>query len=462
MAAEQIITPSRPGEDQALTLWNSIRSLGIELDPLTGLMRALLADSGARRRSLSLAATLITEGAEVDRDPFGLAYANTIDLSDVRLLSAEITHDFAGNEEVFTVETGIDGWEALWEYRIRTGTPRLELQVVLTPVAGNERGTIRNLHLAIEFSPDSLDGWTVEAPGAPMRPGIPASEIPAIASFSEPTFSGSGILVLHNEATCDAVLIWPFSRTEHAINHVQTRDGAVHISIETGLAGRLGPGERLRYAGLELDVFDASWDEIRPDMHTWFGNLGIARPVDTAAWIPGCTIFEVQIGKSVFWKGFEYSPYPTMRDLYNDLGRIAGLGFNCIQIMPRQPFPSYNIYDLADITTSYGDEDDLRLVVQASHALGMKVILDILMHGVIDADIIHRAADRVRSGPYFARLNEGTEILPDEEYMAYNGQDYLVAWSRHILDFEEHWAGGSPGGESLACSERSAMPWATK
>ena len=60
-----------------------------------------------------------------------------------------------------------------------------------------------------------------------------------------------------------------------------------------------------------------------------------------------------------------------------------------------------------------------------------------------------RAADRVRNGPYFARLDEGTEIEPDEAFQAYDGQDYLVSWSRHILDFEEHWAGGSPGEHPL-------------
>ncbi len=75
-------------------------------------------------------------------------------------------------------------------------------------------------------------------------------------------------------------------------------------------------------------------------MRDWFTTLGISRPTDTSDWIPGATIFEAQIGTSVFWKGFEYSPYPTMRDLYRDLGRIAGLGFDCIQIMPRQPFPA--------------------------------------------------------------------------------------------------------------------------
>ncbi len=49
--------------------------------------------------------------------------------------------------------------------------------------------------------------------------------------------------------------------------------------------------------------------------------------------------------------------------------------------MPRQSFPSYNVYDYHDITLSYGDADDLRLFVEAAHAHGMRVILDTLMHG---------------------------------------------------------------------------------
>lgn len=49
--------------------------------------------------------------------------------------------------------------------------------------------------------------------------------------------------------------------------------------------------------------------------------------------------------------------------------------------MPRQPFPSYNVYDYHDITLSYGDADGPRLVVEAAHAHGMRVVLDILMHG---------------------------------------------------------------------------------
>ena len=72
------------------------------------------------------------------------------------------------------------------------------------------------------------------------------------------------------------------------------------------------------------------------------------------------------------------------------------------------------------------------------------------MHGVIDANMITATADRVRNGPYFARLSEGTEIVPNDDFTAYQGYDYMVSWARHILDFEAHWAGGSPGDHPMA------------
>jgi glycosidase len=452
MASESETITSTRQEQDTLVLWDRTGRLGIELDERSGLPCALYArHSPEHQLSVPLCwnATLVTEGEEIERDPFGLAYANTVDHSDFTRMPRAVVHEFTGHDEIFTVATAVSGWHVDWEDRFRPGSPRLDVQVILSLSDDRQQGTLRNLTLQIDVTPDDLTRWTIEAPGSQMRSHIPAVSITEPVTFSEPTFSGSGTVVLHHPDERNALLIWPFSRTEHAVNHFQSVGGGVRFSINTGVAGRIGAGERLRYGSVHLDAFNATWDDLRPVAHSWFTTLDISRPVDTAEWIPGCTIFEVQIGTSVFWKGFEYSPYPTMRDLYDDLGRIAGLGFDCIQIMPRQPFPSYNVYDYADITTSYGDEDDLRRVVEACHALGMRVILDILMHGVIDAGIIHRAAGRIRNGPYFSRLDEGTDIVPDAEYMAYQGQDYLVAWSRHILDFEEHWAGGSPGEHPL-------------
>jgi len=424
--------------------------LGVELDRNSRLPVALVTDQAGRRQRipLALSATLVTEGREVEGQPFGLAYADTVDLATFSLADPDVRRAFTGYDEIAVVTTRAGGWQVEWEYRFRGSTPRLELSLDLSP-AGTGKATLRNLHLQLDFRPGSLDAWRVHAPGSPIRAGAPASAFAQPASTSEATFSGSGLVVVEQPEEGRSVLLWPVSRTEHSINTLQAIGGALRLGVATGLAGRIAPGEHLRYGGIELDVFDAGWDTLRPMASSWFRTLGIAAPADTATWIPGTSIYEVQIGESVFWKGYTYSPYPTMRDLLDDLGRIAGLGFDCIQVMPRQPFPSYNVYDYADITLSYGDEDDLKAVVAAAHALGMKVILDILMHGVIDAEIIGRAADRVRNGPYFARLDEGTEIVPDEDFTAYDGQDYLVSWARHIIDFEPHWAGGSPGAHPL-------------
>ncbi len=449
----------RFGEDQTTdddsSLWvigERAGRIGIELDRGTGLAVALLAEWAPNQRErlpLRFAATLVTEGSEVDDHPFGLAYEGTVDLSTFWLASPAIRHEQAGYDEIFTVETRAGDWRVDWEYRFRGSAPRIEVQVILGPTGDRPTSTLRNLHVEIEFRPASLDGWLVQAPGSPMRTGIPASLLVDEATVSDACFSGSGVVVLEHPDEHVSLLVWPFSRTEQSRNRIQAVDGAMRMSVATGLAGRIGAHDRLRYGGIELDLFAAGWDELRPTARAWFGTLGVAAPADTAAWIPAASIYEVQIGTSVFWNGYEYSPYPTARDLLEDLGRIADLGFDCVQIMPRQPFPSYNVYDYADITLSYGDEVDLRAVVAAAHALGLKVILDILMHGVIDADIIGRAADRVRNGPYFDRLNEGMEVVPDPEFTAYEERDYLVAWSRHILDFEPYWAAGSPGTHPL-------------
>lgn len=449
--ASRLSSASGDPDATDLTLWDRTHRIGIELDDQTGLPRALLASGASgdgRRHPLQWSVTLVTEEDEVEREPYGLAYANTVDLSDFALASRKIPHEFAGNDELFRVFTAVEGWEVEWEYRFRTSSPRLEVQIILSPSSGDGKSTLRNLRLQLTFTPDNLAEWKLEAPGSAVRSGIPAHAMAEKVEVGD-RYGSSGMILVHQPDQRSALLVWPFSRTEECVSQVQTVGDSVELTVETGLAGRISKGERLRYGGLELDLFDETWDELRPKAHTWLETLGISRPLDTAAWIPGSTIFEVQIGASVFWKGFEYSPYPTMRDLYNDVGRIAGLGFDCIQIMPRQPFPSYNVYDYADIETSYGDVEDLKRVVDACHALGMKVILDILLHGVIDADIIHRAADRVRNGPYFARLDEGTETDRNPDQQGYQGFDYLVAWSRHILDFEEYWAGGSPGEHPL-------------
>jgi hypothetical protein len=255
-------------------------------------------------------------------------------------------------------------------------------------------------------------------------------------------------MALHQAELDQTLIVWPLSRTEITQQHVRSEHGALYISIGTGLAGQLSSHEALRYEAVAIDVLEGTWPEVRDQIPNWYVPLGISTPHDRAEWIDAVSIFEVQIGESVFRGGWGYEPYKTVRELIADLGRIKGLGFDCLQIMPRQPYPSYNVHDYKDIDTSYGDEDDLRELVADCHKLGMRVILDILLHGVIDQEIISETADRVRNGPFFARLDEQM-MSPFAAYGA-GAEAMQIAWCRHILDFEPHWFSESPQRHPLA------------
>ena len=200
-------------------------------------------------------------------------------------------------------------------------------------------------------------------------------------------------------------------------------------------------------AGVELEIckIDLSvpgYEDFAQIFQDWLRRDGYVSPNNPPKWIDGAMIYEAQIGFSVFNEVHHYSPYPQVRDLINDLDRINEYGFTCIQLMPKQPYPSYNIHDFWDIDTSYGDKAEIKELVQKAHKLGIKVILDILLHGVLDKESIKIAADGVRSGPF-------AELISSETGDSFNADvkdwhNYLIAWSRHILDFEKYWYEGSP------------------
>jgi glycosidase len=198
--------------------------------------------------------------------------------------------------------------------------------------------------------------------------------------------------------------------------------------------------DRLHYSGIYLDLVDRPWAVVRGEVKKWLADMGIVGPPDRPAWVGGASIYEVQIGYSVFAGGYRYEPYPTVQDVRADIGRIQELRFDTIQIRPRQPFPSYNVYDYSDISTTYGEETVLRSVVEDCHGRGMRVILDLLMHGVIDREAVEATARAVREGPFAGRLEEDTGDGFTED-LAHDRQS--ISWSRHILDFERYWTEGS-------------------
>jgi hypothetical protein len=437
-------------DSSTITIRERHGRLGLQLDSRTGLPRTLLLghDETELAVPLALTATLLLKGQEVPGAPYGLDYLNTEQVDAFRLVEATPVYRLTGPHETYTVVTEAGEWTARWEYTFRQSHPRLELQIDLSPTRAAGKATLRDLRLDFRFSPRDLEAWRIEAPGNQLRPGVAAVALrePVTISSAGGVFGSTGLVALHRPEQGLVVVWWPFSRSEIGTIQVRSIDDGVQLTLHSGLAGRLSAGESLRYGALELDILTGGWAATRDQVPAWYTTQGLSTPHDRPEWIATASIFEVQIGYSVFWGGYQYRPYPTVRDLLADLGRIKGLGYNTLQIMPRQPYPSYNVHDYADISTSYGDEDDLRALVAACHALGMRVILDILMHGVIDREVMAQTAQRVRSGPYFARLDETT---PHSFYHAAR-DGYHIAWSRHILDFEPHWSAGSPARHPLA------------
>ncbi|GLV53481.1 hypothetical protein KDH_03340 [Dictyobacter sp. S3.2.2.5] len=441
-------------EDTAFVLYDRYQQLGLQLNPQTGLIQGLL--QGDKTLPVRLSVDISTDGYEARGLPFGLIYQDTHQITDVRRTNEAPIYSLDGDQETYTVVTEAENWQMRWHYTFRPRHPRLELSFEIRPLLATEAdpATLRNVELTITLQPDDLKSWNFEAPGNAVRPGISAAELErAIRVSSVAGVDGStGLMALHNAAERQVVVVWPFCRTEIGSISAQTKDATLQIMLNTTLAGRLTSNDTLIYRAIEFDALTSTWEETRDNVASWYRTLNLSTPNDRPEWITTASIFEVQVGYAPFWGGYRYAPYPTVQDLYADLERIKGLGFNTLEIMPRQPYPSYNVHDYADISTSYGDEEQLRALVQKCHQLGIRVLLDILMHGVIDQEVMAQVAETVRSGPYATRLDDDIPI--EEKMFAADSDAYLIAWCRHILDFEPHWNGGSHPRHPLADEHR--------
>ena len=429
-----------------LTLRSEFSDLELTLDPATGLP-VELRRSGSPDPAVPMVVglRLVTGGAEEIHPLGGLRYRECVELADIRQIAGPVS-TLGPDGRSFTVEATADDWGLRLTYRFTARHPRLSMTVEVEPPRSGVR-VLRNLHVTTSVATADPAGWRLHAPGNRVRPGLELSELttPVMVSPVAGLKGSAGLVGLEDRSAGQTLVWWPFSRAEIGDECVRPGPEGIALDWQTDLAGEPEPGGALRSGRLHLDLVPGPWGAIEADAQQWLAEAGIRRPQGAPDWVPRARIFEVQIGESVFAGGWSYAPYPRAADLLADLDRIAGLGFTTLQVMPRHPFPSYNVIDYDDVTLSWGDEDVLREIVRRCHARGMRVIFDILLHGVVDQEAVTRAADGVRNGPYAHRLDQSTPPLWQDD-----GDSYHVAYSRHIIDFEPHWKAGSPIRHPLA------------
>lgn len=404
----------------------------------TGLLCGLLFtdEEIAAFNSIDTSVSLVTGGIE-ERDPFGgLVYPGALRCTESELI--DITGPRQEEPDSVVVRTRTASYLLIWSYRFATSSPRVRLNIQIVVENGLP---VRNLELSFTFSVDPRTA-RVDSPGNRIRPGLVVDEMSErlVVNTAGGTPGSSGLMVV-GSLKMGSIVVWPLATQAIGEQWIQRFGSKVTFGVSTGIAGAPLPGGSLKYGPLYLDVVPSTWPEFKSRMPDWYRRVNLCVPDEIPAWTRSTSIYEVQIGRSLFGGVADYSPYPTVSALRDDLERIASLGFDTLQIMPRQPFPSYNVVDYADISTSYGESDDLRLLVKVAHEHGMRVILDVIMHGVLDRGSVRLAADGVRHGPHASFLAEHSFFsVADAAHLPRADQ---IPWSRHILEFEQAWHDGA-------------------
>jgi glycosidase len=430
--------------------------IGVRLDRATGLLTALLhrVPQGEPVEAVPVVVglTLVTGGTEHIGPVGGLRYEGTdrSPLPDLSWSGATLRDEGDARSYVVTAHSG--GWQVELAYRLSAEAPHVAFGFTLSRTSGTEV-LLRDVEVRFTYPLGEVGDWIVNAPGNQFRADVPAAEFTTAARVftAGDTFGSPGLVALslsHPPAPAQmpqrhrpvprTLVLWPWCRTEVGRLDLVLDGDRLRVDLATGLAGRVSPQRpALTWRTAYLDSLGLPWSRTGEALTSWWHALGAQGMSEAPPWMRRAHIYEAHIGFSVFAGGVQYQRYASIEELRADLPRIQQLGFDAIQLMPRHPYPSYNVHDYADITTTYGDEAALRELVADCHRRGIRVLLDIIMHGVIDKQVMAETLDAVTAGPYAQRLGDG-EI----DYLSRSAED--IAWSRHIVEYAPYWRDGSP------------------
>ena len=437
-----------------MILQHSEHPHAVEVDDTTGLPIAislrgtnLSSGTGTPRVELSGFALSLTVGGTEQRSPTGgLDYKDTQHLEGA-IRTGDATWDSTREGDRCQIPISLAGIALQITVLFRRHGPGISIGIVVNGDASSDL-LIRNLKVKTAFQFPS-GGWTLNAPGNGLARDVAFGTLTGWAGISPIGGLRGSSAVAHlghrNRLGQPDHAVGLWFRHELEISEMLIKsdtENALLLDLATNFAGDLG-----RIARAAIDVFDIDlrvpeFGAFPAQFQTWMRLSGQTSPANPPVWIGSASIFEAQLGFSVFFPDHRYEPYPDVSALTADLERIAALGFKVVQLMPRQPYPSYNVHDYRDVATSFGDVDQIKHLVAECHRHGLRIILDVLLHGVLDQESIAAAADGVRGGPYANLISSKTSDSFSSDVGEVNS--YAVAWSRHIIDFEPFWKAGSP------------------
>jgi glycosidase len=427
-------------------------------DDETGLLTALTIrgtsnDPATRTISVQLDLTVEVGGTERREATGGLEYIDTVPSTGLRCVGASHSVESADGLSFLVpieIATAAGLLFGSLVYRFNRFGPAFSFGLHLPEY---QAMVVRNIRLQAVVGLGDGE-WSVTAPGNCLASATPLELVTSPIGVSPigGLRGSSGLIHLESASAAGApsgkapartLAIWADDDTEVPEVEISGQSSnVIRVGLATNFGGDLSASQGNDIQFLSFDLGVPVWSSFPETFDGWMRSRGLTSPGKPPSWSVGALMYEAQIGFSVFNEVHQYSPYPEVSDLIADLDRIQAMGFSVIQLMPRQPYPSYNVHDYWDVTISYGPIELIKDLVRGCHERGMRIILDVLLHGVLDQESIQAAADGVRSGPFAELLSAETNDSFGSDVKDWH--NYLIAWSRHIADFEPYWKAGSP------------------
>ncbi|MGC2403958.1 MAG: alpha-amylase family glycosyl hydrolase [Acidobacteriaceae bacterium] len=320
-----------------------------------------------------------------------------------------------GDATVLRVESREGDWWLAVDYRILRQAARMERRFHLR-YEGPGEVKLRSISVTLPTLRMTAED-RVETPGSSMPPSLPLGQLgEQVVPLAE---AGPGLFAVRNPQAKTALLCWAYSETEVPHMVIERGKEGLQASYRVELADRMTNGKEISWGSDYLWFLSGEWNDSLAGFQHWWDQIDVSTPRDRPRWTEKALLYETQIGAAYFNRGaYAFNPYPTIQSLIDKLDYIHGLGFNTLQLMPQHPSPSYAVDDYFNPSRQYGK--GFERLVEECHKRGMRIIVDWLVHGVIDKEVARKTTDLVNSG--------------SEAYQKDWLPDYVLNFSKAWLD----------------------------
>lgn len=241
-----------------------------------------------------------------------------------------------------------------------------------------------------------------EAPGNSVRPHVPllvaaaqrrdvlprrffAPGLREGQALEPSPVHGPGLLAVADYPSHETLLCWYESDDQTAQAQVEGNDGAVALSHEIDLAGRLAAGARIAGGVQRCELVRLPWREALARFRAERYPVTATGEPEASEWVSAGSLYEVD---PALLGGF--------RGLAVALDDLRDLGITTLCLLPvwlgehSQSGPGgngggeggrYAVGDLELLDPALGSPDDLQRLVAAAHARGMRVVVDLPLAG---------------------------------------------------------------------------------